>query len=53
LTTVVALQGCDEQQHHDDEQDYVHGSNYLLYRFVPPVAIMTSSDKFLPYWLPC
>lgn len=53
LPTVVARQGCDEQGHHDDEQDDVHGSNYPLYKFVPRVAIMTSSDKFLPYLLTC
>jgi hypothetical protein len=53
LTTMVALQGCDEQGHHDDERDDVHGSNYLLYKFMPRVAIMTSCDKFLPYWLAC
>jgi len=53
FTTVVALQGCDEQQHHDDERDDVHGSNYPLYKFVPRVALMPGSDKFLPYWLMC
>jgi hypothetical protein len=48
LTTVVALQGCDEEQGHEDEEKYGHGSNYARNHFVPRVAFMTWFDKFLP-----
>lgn len=30
LTTVVAIQGSDQQQSHEDHQKCAHGSNYVL-----------------------
>lgn len=53
LSTVGALQGCDQQEGHDDEQESVHGSKYPPSNFTPLVARLTGFDTFPPYSLTC
>jgi hypothetical protein len=50
LTPVRALQGCNQQEGHGNEQEDGHGSNYALNNFAPLVAELSRYSKFLPYW---